>query len=82
MTIEKLQAVLHASPFQPFRIYMADGRSVHVPHRDFISYAPSGRTVIVEHQDDTHSVLDLLLMTELKIGNGRASRTRKPKGAA
>ena len=82
MTIEKLQAVLHASPFQPFTIYMADGRRIHVPHRDFISHSPSGRTVIVEHKDDTHSVLDLLLMTELKVGNGRSSQKRRPRRSA
>ena len=79
MTIEKLHAVHHANPFRPFVIHLADGRSVRVPHRDFLSHSPSGRTIIVNHEDDSFSVLDLLLITELKVENGQTSRTRNPK---
>jgi hypothetical protein len=77
MTIEKLRGVLYATPFIPFTIHMADGRNIRVPHRDFICYSPSGRTVIVEHQDDTHSVLDVLLITELEVEAAAAAETKK-----
>ena len=67
MTIEQFKNVLHASPFRPFTVHMADGRVFLVKHRDFISRSPSGRTVIVHSDDDTFSVLDLLLVTELEV---------------
>jgi hypothetical protein len=54
---------------------MADGRSFRVDHPDFIALSPSGRTVIVFDRDDSYSILDLLLMSELDVPavNGQAS---------
>jgi hypothetical protein len=80
MTIEQLRAVHQATPFQPFTIYLADGREIRVPHREFLSQSPSGRTIIVHHQDDTFSIIDLLLVTELKVHNGAAAGPKKRKG--
>ena len=74
MTTEQFRAALHVQPFQPFTIRMGDGRSFEVPHPDFVAHSPSGRTVIVVQPDDSFSVLDLLLMTELQVNayNGRS----------
>jgi hypothetical protein len=54
---------------------MADGRTLDVPHPDFAAPSPSGRTVIVFREDDSYSLLDLLLMTELDVrsSNGRTT---------
>lgn len=73
MTIEQFRATLKQQPFCPFTIRMADGRTFDVTHRDFVMQSPSGRTVIVYQSDDSYSVLDLLLMTELQVpaANGR-----------
>lgn len=73
MTTEQFKSTLHLQPFRPFTIRMADGRSFPVTHPDFVAQSPSGRTVIVFQQDESYSVLDLLLMTELQIGNGQAA---------
>jgi len=67
MTAEQLRAMREASPFRPFTIHLADGRSVTVPHRDFLSQSPGGRTIIVYRSDEGFSVLDLLLVTELEV---------------
>jgi hypothetical protein len=40
MTAEQLRAMREASPFRPFTIHLADGRSLPVPHRDFVSQSP------------------------------------------
>jgi hypothetical protein len=45
---------------------MADGRVLHVPHQDFLTIFPSGRTAIVIHEDDSWSIIDLLLVTEIE----------------
>ena len=80
MTIEQLRHVLRAAPFQPFTIHLADGRQIRVPHPDFVAQSPSGRTVIVYHADETFSIIDLLLVTELKVHNGAAAGSKKRKG--
>jgi hypothetical protein len=46
---------------------MADGRSFHVPHPDFLSMSPTGRTVIIYQEGEEFSILDLLLMTEIEM---------------
>ncbi len=71
MTAEQFRATLHLQPFRPFAIRMADGRSFQVSHPDFVAQSPSGRTVIVFQPDESYSVLDLLLMTELLVSNGQ-----------
>jgi hypothetical protein len=71
MTTEQFRATLHLQPFRPFTIRMADGRTFDVPHPDFVAQSPSGRTVIVFQADESYSVLDLLLMTELQVTNGQ-----------
>ena len=74
MTTDQFRSTLRLQPFRPFTIRMADGRTFDVPHPDFVAQSPSGRTAIVFQPDDSYSLLDLLLMTEIEVhaGNGRA----------
>jgi len=67
MTVDQLRGVRDASPFQPFVIHLADGRSFRVMHRDYLLISPGGRTAIVYHTDEAFSILDLLLVTELTV---------------
>jgi hypothetical protein len=67
MTVEQLVSTMHAQPFRPFTIHTGDGRSFLVKHPDFIARSPSGRTVIVYGDDESHSIVDMLLVTELEI---------------
>ena len=67
MTIQQLRAAHRAAPFRPFTIHMADSRSFHVPHPEFLSMSPTGRTVIIYQEDEEFSILDLLLMTEIEM---------------
>jgi hypothetical protein len=82
MTVEQLQSVHQARPFQPFTLHLADGSKVHVPHNEFLSRSPSGRTIVVQGAGDTLSIVDLLLVTRIEVhypaptvstdGNGKA----------
>ncbi len=67
MTVEQLTNVHHAQPFRPFTIHMGDGRTFFVKHPDFISRSASGRTVIVHGENESFSILDLLLATEIEV---------------
>jgi hypothetical protein len=67
MTVEQLKSTMHAEPFRPFTVHMGDGRAFYVKHPDFIARSPSGRTVIVYNDDESHSILGMLLVTELEV---------------
>jgi hypothetical protein len=71
MTIQRLQEVYRARPFKPFNIHMADGRVLHVPHSEFMAMSPTGRTVVVYDAEDNLSILDLLLMSEIRVPAGQ-----------
>ena len=76
MTVEQLQATQHAQPFGPYRIHMADGRSLDVQHPDFVARSPTGRTIVVYKPDDTSEIVDLLLVTSLEVLNGQPAQKR------
>ena len=80
MTIEQLRNVYQAQPFRPFTIHMADGRSLYVPHSEFLSHSPNGRTVIVFDSGDGFSILDLLLINQLEV-HGSAATPPKENGS-
>ena len=83
MTIEQLRVVLQEVPFRPFMLRMADGRSLAIPHRDFVALSPSGRTVIVYRDDDSFSIVDLLLVNELDVPAPAAKASEDgPNGAS
>jgi len=75
MTIEQVRNLYNAAPFKPFIIHLADGRQIPVKHREFMAISPSGRTIVVYQTDDTSNIIDLLLVTDLEVRNGKA-----PKG--
>ena len=75
MTIQQLRAAHRAVPFHPFTVHMADGRSFDVPHPDFLFMTPTGRTVIICQENDEFSILDLLLMTEIKTASASRSNS-------
>jgi hypothetical protein len=76
MTIEKIRDLYNAQPFQPFIIHLADGREIPVRHPDFVAAEPSGRTAIVYQPDDSHNIIDLLLVTDLEVSS-KANGTRR-----
>jgi len=42
-----LRDAIEQVPFQPFVLEMDNGRSLRVPHRDFIFLTPAGSTAVV-----------------------------------
>lgn len=74
MTVDLLRQMYKAEPFRPFTIHLADGRSLPVVHQEFLAMSPSGRSVLVYQSDDSFNIVDLLLVTDLEVTNGK-----KPK---
>jgi hypothetical protein len=67
MEASVIREAAHAQPFQPFRLRLADGREVLIPHPDFIAVSPNGRRVIVFHSDESMSILEPLLIVSVEV---------------
>ena len=71
MTIEKFRELVHANPFIPFTMHLADGRNIPVAHTDFVASSPTGRIVCVFHGPaDASSFIDIMLVTALELSPG------------
>jgi hypothetical protein len=80
MTTDQLRSAITSRPFQPFILHLADGRSIPVPHPEWIAY-PGGRIATVFTAINVAQVVDLLLVTGLEIKLGEGSRPpRRKKG--
>lgn len=59
---------MHAAPFLPFILHMADGHSHLVPHPDFIAITGLGNYVAVNNPDnDSTAFIDVSLITQLVV---------------
>lgn len=76
MTIEKLKEVHEKRPFQPFRLFMADGSSVEVKHPENLARRENARSIYVfTGPGDRGEHIDLLLVSKIVVGgNGNAHR--------
>mgnify|MGYP001214897220 CR=1 FL=1 len=67
MDVNAIREAMHAEPFQSFRLRLADGREMAVPHPDFIAVAPNGRRVVVfGTHDGAMSILEPLLILSME----------------
>ena len=78
MRMNEVRELRGATPFKPFVIHLADGRTVPVHHRDFVMSAPNERTMIVYQPDSSFAVIDVMLVTGLRVksSNGRPPHKR------
>ena len=82
MDLNGLREALSRQPFEPFSIRLADGRSVPVPHPDFL--AVGKRRAVLIQDDDSCLWLEPLLVVSIdwpatagkKGGNGTPKRRR------
>jgi hypothetical protein len=77
MTIEELTNAMNATPFQPFTLFLSDGRRFDVLHPEFIMRSGSGRMVGVSGPDmRTIDVIDLLHVTSLQYTNESSDQSQ------
>lgn len=68
MRTETRHEVLHAAPFRPFTLCLADGTRVDVPHPDLIANPPGARIAVVMGRDESTHYIDLALVTKIEAG--------------
>ena len=77
MDIQGIREALHRQPFEPFSVRLANGRSLPVPHPDFVAIGP--RRIVVVAADDSWSVVEPLLIVSL---DSDGSHSTTPPGSA
>jgi hypothetical protein len=80
MTVQAIQSFLRATPFQPFTLRTASGKSYRVTHPDYLMFSPSRRTAMVFSDEDLYDTLDVLTITEIEHGGPRA-KPKRPSAA-
>jgi len=75
MDLQGIVEALRRRPFEPFRMRLADGRSLSVTHPE--SVAVGTQRVIVVKPDDSWAVIEPLLIVSLDYNGTRGDR---PKG--
>ena len=71
MTSEQIRKMIRARPFEPFRVFLADGRELQVQHPEMIAVTGGGRTAIVTlPEGEDYEVIDILMVTGLRRSNG------------
>jgi hypothetical protein len=80
MKVDEIRELLHARPFRPFTIQLADGGRLPVKHEDFVALSPTGRTMVVYRggTTDGFQIVELLMVTRLETsGRNGTKRPRK-----
>jgi hypothetical protein len=67
MPLERFRDAMRAEPFVPFRVHLADGRSISVVHPESVAWNLGGRTAVIIQPDDSCQHIDLLLVTSLEF---------------
>lgn len=67
MTAE-LRKLIHAVPFEPFTLHLADGGQLQVPTVDHIAVPPTGGRIFVFGDDESYTVVSALLISRLTVG--------------
>ena len=74
MRTETLHEILHAAPFRPFTLCLADWTRIDVPHPDFIAHPKGARIALVMGRDESTHYIDIALVTKIEIGPSSPDR--------
>ena len=67
MRSENLHELIHAQPFRPFALVMADGKRAVIDHPEFIAHRPGGRVAVFVGPDDSTMYIDVGLVLRLEL---------------
>lgn len=76
MQAAEIQLLLHATPFQPFTIHMANGRQFIVDHPEIAMFSINKGSLAVAMREGGFAILDLRLATHTEPQR-KPSRSRK-----
>jgi hypothetical protein len=77
VTSDQVTRLQNSAPFKPYLILLADGRSIHIRHPDFVSVSDKEQLLFVYDLRDNVEIIDLLLVVSLRYGSSIAVRKRR-----
>ena len=66
---EEIRRAWRRQPFEPFVLFMADGRSFPIAHPELIFVTRNGRSVVFEDTDGFVEILATALITSIAVPN-------------
>jgi hypothetical protein len=72
-----IRKLVHAVPFAPFTIHLADGGQLRIPTVDHIAVPPAGGRVFVFGDDERYDVLSGLLISRITVDRDSATSSQK-----
>ena len=79
MTSDSLRRAILARPFKPFRIFLADQRTIDVKHPEFACIAQTGGEFLVHQPDGELERIDPLLIVSIGELDDRGRVLRPPE---
>ena len=76
MKAEEIKKMVHAEPFRPFYLHIADGGKLLITHPDFVAISGTGRVMVGypdSHEDD-YQVVDTALVTRIEQAKRSSSK--------
>lgn len=68
MTANQIRELLHATPFAPFRVHVAEQKQFDVPHPDFALLTQNGDTLVVNAKTgDFVHIISVPLITRVEM---------------
>ena len=67
MTRNDLRSLLHARPFKPLVLRLADGHKAEIPHPEFAALSPDGSTVVIFGLRGLRHIIDTLLVVSVEV---------------
>jgi len=78
VTFDTLRDVIHARPFAPFVLTLADGRELRVGHPEFVGFVGDKRTLMVSFPGSGHfELVDLILINSVEVGKPKSQKRRR-----
>ena len=68
-----IHKLVHASPFVPFTIHLADGGQLRISTIDHIAVPPAGGRIFVFGDDEHYDVISALMITRITVDREAAS---------
>ena len=72
--VPRIRELLHAAPFEPFKVRTSDGREYLVPTADHAAVHPRGTYVLIFGDDDSTAKISGLHVAALVEGNGKVEK--------
>ena len=67
---DELRRIHATRPFEPFTLFLSNGRRFNEAHPEFLAFFPARRAIIVTHSDASFDVIDLIHVTGAHFRNG------------